>query len=69
MNPQDKYEECLAIIAAIHDLCHIMVESGEGEGMSSFQIVEEALATLASAEAKIGDKTVSVNNKDKKTIH
>jgi len=66
---QSKYDECLAILAALHDLCHMMIESGEDDGMSSFQVVEEAMATLASVEATIDNKDVAVNKKEKKIVH
>jgi hypothetical protein len=66
---QSKYDECLAILAALHDVCHMMIESGEDDGMSSFQLVEEALATLASAEGIINGKDVTVDKKEKKIVH
>ena len=70
MNSQDKYDECLALLAEIHDICHLMIEAGVDAEMSSVELIEEALRVIKSIDSPVPAEVVKKSNKkEKKVLH
>jgi hypothetical protein len=73
MKPQQKYDECVAILTEIHDISHMMIESGINEELSALALIEEALNVLKAVDAgtmkpnKKGEPTKEI--KPKKLLH
>jgi hypothetical protein len=50
MNSQDKYDECLALLAEMHDISYMMIESGMDMDMDAITLIEEALKVIKSVD-------------------
>lgn len=70
MKSQDKYDECLALLAEIHDISHMLIEAGMDGEMSSVELLEEALRVIKSIDSGVSMEVVKKSNKkEKKVLH
>jgi hypothetical protein len=72
MTSQIKYDACLALLSEIHDIAHVMIESGVDADLTAFQLIEEAIKVLKSVETEpIANMNcfVAPEKKEKKIVH
>jgi len=53
MKSQEKYDECLALLAEMHDISHMMIEAGMDGDMDAVTLLEEALRVIRSVDSGI----------------
>lgn len=73
MNPDDKYHRCLNLLSEMHELIHIMLDTGIADDMNPHDIVAEAIEVLRQVDSVPVAKTKKAdkepNNKSKKLLH
>lgn len=73
MTSQDKYDKCVLLLSEIHDIVHILIETGVDGKMDAYQIIEEAVDILKTVEknnvAHYPPLKDIDNKKEKKIIH
>jgi hypothetical protein len=71
MNPQSKYDECLALLAEIHEICHMMIEAGMDEGLTPYDLIEEAVRVLRAVDGSspVASTSIIPPKKEKKILH
>jgi|688.fasta_scaffold00313_78 hypothetical protein len=72
MTSQDKYDKCLSLLAEMHDIIHIIIETGVDDGLTAMQLIEESITLIKTMENEnvayyppLTDK----EKKDKKIVH
>lgn len=73
MTSQDKYDKCVLLLSEIHDIAHILIETGVDGELNALQIIEEAIGILKTVEtnnvAHYPPLKDIDNKKEKKIIH
>jgi hypothetical protein len=74
MNSQDKYYKCVSILSEIHDIVHIMIETGVVDELDAYSVLEEALNVLRQVDKEapvvaMSPGKVKEEKKTKKLLH
>jgi len=73
MKSQEKYDECLALLAEMHDISHMMIEAGMDNEMDAITLLEESLNVIKSVNTGAVRSTPEVTaipeTKTKKLLH
>jgi len=72
MKAQEKYDECLALLAEMHDISHMMIEAGMDGDLDAISLLEETLKVIKSIDSgamKSASQSVNELPKNKKLLH